>query len=584
MLTAPAAAPPRPRPAVAPIKDGLPPWRLRAVALVVFTGTFVYRSLSPGFSNDHFRTLSEARQIIGGEVPFRDFVDPGTFGQLYASAAMQWLFGYNLLGEVILCVSLLSASAVLTFWLASRAARSLAIGFVLTILAVALHARLNAYPKLFFPMLGLFLCWRYADRATTPNLILLALCTATAFLFRHDHGVYVAMATAATLAIRHREDGRLMLGRAGLHAGLVAVALLPFFVFLEANGGIVEYFRSSIEYAREESRRAGPFPHPELVVTGGIFRRENAEAFLYYLFVALPPIALVILLVKRWSRPPARAMPFETTKILGAAIVCAVTGQVFLRDPLDVRLPDVAGSAAVLGAWLLGQWLVGRRSPLRARSRSLVARPNVASAGRLALAAGPPLLRFAGAAVLLGLTAMSVATTGRPDRTLAAGGILDGPSGVMSRATRTIGELQVSPGVERNAPASRIWPLARYVNQCTTPSDRLLVTHFEPDFYFFSGRRFAGDQLFWFSEYRSSPSDQQRTLTRIQAQSVPVVITDGARYDRFASDYPLIHEYLAAHYNGAQERRFGGELYRILLDRRQAPKGRYRPLELPCFR
>ena len=50
----------------------------------VFAFTFVYRfntlgGALGGFSNDEFGYLARARQIEAGEVPFRDFNDPGWF-------------------------------------------------------------------------------------------------------------------------------------------------------------------------------------------------------------------------------------------------------------------------------------------------------------------------------------------------------------------------------------------------------------------------------------------------------------------------------------------------------------------------
>ena len=48
------------------------------VSAVVGAVTFVFRFLSlPGFSNDHFVHLSGAAQMLLGDWPVRDFVDPG---------------------------------------------------------------------------------------------------------------------------------------------------------------------------------------------------------------------------------------------------------------------------------------------------------------------------------------------------------------------------------------------------------------------------------------------------------------------------------------------------------------------------
>jgi hypothetical protein len=52
-------------------------------------------------TNDHFHRISAGRQIVrDGELPFRDFLDPGYFATELSSAAVQRVFGDNLLGEI----------------------------------------------------------------------------------------------------------------------------------------------------------------------------------------------------------------------------------------------------------------------------------------------------------------------------------------------------------------------------------------------------------------------------------------------------------------------------------------------------
>ena len=47
--------------------------------LAVFTGTFFFHWLTVAFPSDHFVHLPRARQILLGDVPIRDFFDPGRF-------------------------------------------------------------------------------------------------------------------------------------------------------------------------------------------------------------------------------------------------------------------------------------------------------------------------------------------------------------------------------------------------------------------------------------------------------------------------------------------------------------------------
>ena len=66
---------------------------------VVFVFTFVYRLLIVAFDTDHFDHLSMVRQVLFGELPGRDFLDPGRPLKYYPSAAILATFGHNLLGK-----------------------------------------------------------------------------------------------------------------------------------------------------------------------------------------------------------------------------------------------------------------------------------------------------------------------------------------------------------------------------------------------------------------------------------------------------------------------------------------------------
>ena len=56
-------------------------------ATAVFVATFLFRFLTLEFMNDQFVHLTRGRQILLGDVPVRDFFDPGLLLQYYASAA-----------------------------------------------------------------------------------------------------------------------------------------------------------------------------------------------------------------------------------------------------------------------------------------------------------------------------------------------------------------------------------------------------------------------------------------------------------------------------------------------------------------
>ena len=61
--------------------------------------------------------------------------------------------------------------------------------------------RLYNYPKVVCYVAAIVVAWRYASRPDRGWLIALAVVTVVAFLFRHDHGVYIGLATLVLLAM-----------------------------------------------------------------------------------------------------------------------------------------------------------------------------------------------------------------------------------------------------------------------------------------------------------------------------------------------------------------------------------------------
>jgi hypothetical protein len=244
--------------------------RIACVALCcgVFLTAFLYRFDSlggslGGFSNDEFGYLARARQIQAGEVPFRDFNDPGWFLTDYVSAGAQWLGGYNLRSQALLTIGMLSIAAVLTFLLAWRAAGSLLAALVAVALQIALDPRHYNYPKLVLYAAAISAAWAYADRPTHSRLAALGAIVGIGFLFRHDHLVYLGALGALTIAFVHRGSIRDVLPAAARLCTAAALFVVPFLLFLTLNGGIGEYFRLASIYVQRDAQRTS-FSFPRL--------------------------------------------------------------------------------------------------------------------------------------------------------------------------------------------------------------------------------------------------------------------------------------------------------------------------------
>lgn len=218
---------------------------MTASALLTFGVGFIAYYTPIYFHNDHFVHLSRAQQILLGDLPIRDFFDPGMLLQYYVSAAALAVGGHNLLGEAILTSCFMAVGAALVFTLSARFANSYLIGVAAAILVIVLFPRAYSYPKAFLYVLGTAGAWLYAARPSNRRLLVLAVTVVTAFLFRHDHGVYLVVLVVATVTWRHwnqPDRGFATLARFG---ALVGLALLPFVVFVQFTVGLPRYVGAS---------------------------------------------------------------------------------------------------------------------------------------------------------------------------------------------------------------------------------------------------------------------------------------------------------------------------------------------------
>jgi hypothetical protein len=136
-----------------------------AFILVFWLGALTVSVSTYNIINDHFDRISRARQIARyGELPFRDFFDPGYFMTEFSSAGLQLLLGDSLLGEMLLNTVIIATGATLVFVLARRVSDSDLGGLAPALLALFAMPRAYDFDKVLFYPLGIFLCWRYVDR------------------------------------------------------------------------------------------------------------------------------------------------------------------------------------------------------------------------------------------------------------------------------------------------------------------------------------------------------------------------------------------------------------------------------------
>jgi hypothetical protein len=468
-----------------------------AAGLFAFTWVFRFLALS-GFHNDHFVYLAPAQQMLAGELPIRDFVEPGTPLMHAVSAAARLVFESPLMAEAVVVSTALGLAAALTMYAAFFASGSLGIAVVVTIAEIALFPRAYHYPKLFVHAAGILAMWGYVRMPSVRRAWLLALCVVIAFLFRHDHGLLLGGAAVLTAACaRSASDSGPR--RVAQMAGMIGLLVLPYLLYVQTTIGLPEYFASGLAYSEAEADRTN-LPWWVFDAIAGEAAAGTLAA-LFYLYHLLPLLALGVL---GWRRIKGSPIQMGAPQILPLALLAIAANVTLLRSPLQARLPDVAVHACILAAWLVPQaWRVAGAW-------------GVAARGVVVLGAG--------------IAALGVNAVGGPAERLDRAGLLSRPDAVLAHARQQVSELQ-QPFSERQFPsriAGALVPFFEYVGRCTTPDHRLLVAGDAPEVYVYARRLFAGGQPLLRHGFFSTEADQRRLLLRLRRQLVPLalVVTD----------------------------------------------------------
>jgi hypothetical protein len=496
-----------------------------AVAVAVLA--FIFRLAAfNGFENDHFMHVAWGQQVLFGELPGRDFAEPGMPLAVLLSAMAQLVWP-GFLSEAVLGIAMVSVAAGFTCATTATVLRSIPVGMVIGLVVTASYTRLYSYPKLLVPAVALWLVAGYARQPSTRRLTAMAAWSVVAFLLRHDLGVVAAVAFAAAIAA---DASRGLSARAGDVARFVALGLAfvaPYLVYVQLTEGLAEHVRVGLEFGKAEQHQV-LWGLPTLVPEeGGLQLRigrwaVSPEAVLFWIYTGIA-VGLTALLVA-WRNRPA------TMPVLVALWIFAVAFRVvILRHPLRARLPDVAVVAALSGvivAWALG----GRvRAWWRTRPARAVA---IAAAG----------------GVVVGLAAASLWSVVNLSDRLDQAGLTRGVRGVW-RSARGIVAGGAAKSWEPYWPAGYVPPIVDYLARCTGTGDRLMLTFFAPEYYLFAGRPFAAGQSQFFRQSFATERDQAVMLDRIRTQTVPFVLIDEAEQPEFTRAFPRLAAYLAGAYS-----------------------------------
>lgn len=219
----------------------------------VLGAAFLFRFLTVDFPNDHFVHLARAWQILEGELPVRDFFDEGRFLTYYASVAALASTGRTLLGEAVLTAGGIALGTALTYALARRTSGSALVALAASTTAFVTLPRLYNYPKVFLYGLAVAAVMRYARAPGTASVNVLALLTAIAFLFRHDHGLFIGLFVVAFLLVLHWRQWTAARRALVMYGAMTAILVAPWALFVQSSVGLWTYFQGSAPQATDAS-------------------------------------------------------------------------------------------------------------------------------------------------------------------------------------------------------------------------------------------------------------------------------------------------------------------------------------------
>ena len=518
-------------------------------ALAMGLIAFLFRlALFHDLSNDHYMHMAWAQQLLFGQLPGRDFVDPGMPLQYALSALVQWMYP-GPFSEGVLSCAMLGLAAAATLVATVDLTGSIAVGIGAALCEIALEPRLYSYPKILVPAVALVLMQRYV-RSVRPAeaglhvqpagvvrpaeaglhvqpaglhvqparaaIVWMSAWTGIAVLFRHDLGVYAAAGFGAGMVAVHSNDLARMVRALAEYAVALIVLMLPYTIYVQWSEGLLEHLHAAVEFAKGEAHQRfltpPSFPFWSDPRGFAAWNRIDAATFLFYALHLAAVIAMILL-----ARPRPAAKEQRPVAIAGVAMLLLYL-TVVLRHTIETRLPDVGALMVIMGGWLLAESF--------RRARWLTA----------------------AVAMLVAASLVNVWVLDDFGGRVMETRITEGPNAVV-RTIESAKESGTTWPWDRYWPAGELRDAVRYLNSCTSRDDAVMLTWAAPEFYFFAQRRFAaGHALFLPPDAFTTVHDRERMLAQIHRERIPVVLINETRRAEFARAYPEIDRYITEGY------------------------------------
>jgi hypothetical protein len=325
------------------------PRRLSGWPSLVATATFIVTFLRLGaIPNDQYIYLARAHQMLAGDWPVRDFVDPGFTLHYVLPALAARLGGPTLLSDAVLWVLLFAVTTAVTLVLSRRASGSLVLGLLAAALVALFPPRLYNVSKALVPAVAIALAWRCADRRRPLDVAMLGAWTGVAFLFRFDYSLYIAAASIVMLVIMRWPAAGPAARSILVYALAALVIVLPWLMYVQAEEGLAAFLASALRFAAAERART-----------------ESTWPAVYYAITAVPIVVLAG--CARGTRT------LTTAHVAFAATLTLLSDLALLRDAPGARLPDVYATTIIVTAIAFGRWMPAPRHRFASLPRPAIA-------------------------------------------------------------------------------------------------------------------------------------------------------------------------------------------------------------------
>lgn len=582
-----------------------------ALVAALTTLTLVATVASQIYDSNHY-ALTEATALLAGDVANVDFFEVGIPLDAYFAAAMQRISGRRLIGEFARQWLLIAGGLVISFHLALRMTGSIPATLAVLPLALLILAGTPTYhaSKLFFFPAMLWAGWRYLDSPGSPRAAAVAVVTATAFLFRHDYGIYLGAGSVVAFVLARAAHS----GRAGrdlrrdavAYSIAILVVLGPWMAGVLATEGLVAYARA----------RAALYQAPPTLLYAALLPIDPVRAFLPE--PAPAPRAGVVAF--RWEAEVDSTARQQLEAEFGLrAVARGEDGgrwryQVAdLYDPRLLRLDQYVEDASGFDRdrlALLASGRPAREHTVRWLAQMTVLVPlallllGVVNRSRRDIGVATPHLLFAAVfLVLLNLALVrqpSYMVVVAPLTAALSARFVASPRLLLRRATLVLlaattyaallwSDLETRFSADGRRATADAWvrlvssppsfdsAVFDYIRDCTVPGDRVLITGQSPlHVSYYTNRPIAGGHINWHQGWMRDPEHAARSLALLRSQSVPFAIST---HDPVLGDlqrYPEIHAYFEAGYV-----ELPGSDGRVLVEARRQASG---PPDHRCFR